>query len=110
MGKDHKGLTCKCGFEFAGPGEYRNCEAFILGGRSGVVCPDCGQCYVRNEPVKLEGDNEPPQRETRLFRNYYNCSSCGEDWTDEWSCRCNDKCPSCNAEIEPYRSEDITDE
>jgi len=37
----------KCGFKFAGPGEFRNCEAFIDGdGRSGVICPECGTKYV----------------------------------------------------------------
>jgi hypothetical protein len=39
--------TCKCGFKFAGPGEFRNCEAFVTGkGESGVVCPECKQAYV----------------------------------------------------------------
>jgi hypothetical protein len=42
------------------------------------------------------------------FRKSYACP-CGEEWTDEWSCLCNDKCPSCNKEIEPDDdSEDLT--
>jgi hypothetical protein len=41
------------------------------------------------------------------FVNYYRCSNDGTEWADVWSCMCNDKCPSCNAEIEPYRSNDI---
>lgn len=50
---------------------------------------------VEPEPeIKLE---EP------LFRNYYR--HCGEEWCDEWSCMCNDRCPVCNAEIEPYQSD-----
>lgn len=41
--------------------------------------------------------------------NYYrhrNCPAPGQDteWSDEWVCACNDRCPSCNAEIEPYES------
>lgn len=40
------------------------------------------------------------------FRNHYRCP-CGETWTDVWSCQCNDKCPSCNKEIEPYKSKQI---
>ena len=28
-------------------------------------------------------------------------------WDDVWSCMCNDKCPECNAEIEPYASEEL---
>lgn len=41
------------------------------------------------------------------FRNSYHCESCNEDWEDEWDCACNDKCPTCNKEIEPYESEEI---
>jgi hypothetical protein len=29
-------------------------------------------------------------------------------WTDEWSCTCNDRCPKCRAEIEPYDDVDLT--
>ena len=39
-------MECKCGFEFSGPGEFRNCEAFVTKeGKSGVVCPECGDCW-----------------------------------------------------------------
>jgi hypothetical protein len=49
-----------------------------------------------------------------MFVNYYRCPGNLEyrkrhdpvEWTDEWDCTCNDKCPECNAEIEPYTSED----
>jgi transcription initiation factor IIE alpha subunit len=41
------------------------------------------------------------------FRNHYRCPNDATEWSDEWSCQCNDKCPTCNAEIEPYESEDI---
>ena len=40
------------------------------------------------------------------YTNYYRCSVCHTEWTDQWSCTCNDRCPHCNAEIEPYKSED----
>ena len=43
----------------------------------------------------------------RRFRNYYKCPKDNTNWTDEWSCTCNDHCPACNIEIEPYFSEDI---
>ena len=29
------------------------------------------------------------------FLNYYNCARCDTDWTDEWSCTCDDECPHC---------------
>jgi hypothetical protein len=46
---------------------------------------------------------EPPT----WFRNSYRCDQCGEGWEDEWDCACNDRCPKCNAEIEPFESEEI---
>jgi len=42
------------------------------------------------------------------YLKYYECSACGIKWTDEWSCTCNDRCPECRAEIEPYDDEDLT--
>ena len=44
--------------------------------------------------------NEPMR-----FLNYYR--HCDTQWTDTWSCQCNDECPVCGAEIEPYHSDDI---
>lgn len=43
------------------------------------------------------------------FLNYYCCPFDGTRWHDAWSCRCNDRCPTCDAEIEPWDSEDIDD-
>lgn len=48
-------MTCKCGFKFSGPGEFRNCDAFITDkGESGVVCPKCGRSYVNGKQVNVE--------------------------------------------------------
>ncbi len=41
------------------------------------------------------------------FRNHYRCPSDGTEWADQWSCMCNDRCPVCGDEIEPYQSENI---
>ncbi|UTS82846.1 hypothetical protein [Phaeobacter piscinae] len=49
---------------------------------------------------KLDRDSEG---EPIVWENNYKCD-CGEEWSDEWSCQCNDRCPSCNAEIEPHTS------
>lgn len=44
------------------------------------------------------------------FLNYYNCDRCGRDWTDKWSCMCDDDCPHCGARhMSPYDSEDLTE-
>ena len=48
-----------------------------------------------------------PTTPTTWFRNHYECPVCGTIWTDEWDCQCNDRCPKCNAEIEPYDSVEI---
>lgn len=42
------------------------------------------------------------------YLKYYKHSECGTVWTDKWSCACNDHCPECDAEIEPYRWKDLT--
>jgi len=48
-------MKCSCGFQFAGAGEFRNCEAFITDkGDSGVTCPKCGKHYVNGKEVKLK--------------------------------------------------------
>jgi hypothetical protein len=42
------------------------------------------------------------------YRNHYHCDRCDVEWEDEWSCMCNDRCPRCNVETEPYQSDDLT--
>jgi acetone carboxylase gamma subunit len=43
-------MKCECGFKFAGPGEFRNCNAFITSnGDSGIICPTCGNMYVNQK-------------------------------------------------------------
>jgi predicted nucleic acid-binding Zn-ribbon protein len=42
-----------------------------------------------------------------LFRNFYQCSECGHQWSDLWSAMCDDDCPHCGARhMSPYHSED----
>jgi hypothetical protein len=38
----------------------------------------------------------------------YECSRCCTLWSDEWSCACNDRCPKCNTEIQPFVYDDLT--
>jgi hypothetical protein len=41
------------------------------------------------------------------YRNCYECSECKTAWDDEWSCKCNDRCPTCNVETQPSHSNDL---
>jgi hypothetical protein len=44
------------------------------------------------------------------FSNHYTCARCKKEWTDEWSCMCDDDCPHCGARhMSPDESEDLTD-
>jgi hypothetical protein len=44
-------------------------------------------------------------REMR-YVNHYCCPDDGAEWTMTWSCMCDDRCPTCGHEIEPYKSEE----
>lgn len=58
----------------------------------------------------IDKETDSEEEEPIKYRNFYKCSECGHEWEDEWSCMCNDRCPDCDAEIEPYKSEEIEDE
>ena len=45
-----------------------------------------------------------------LFRNHYRCPECIAEWDDAADCTCNDRCPECGDEIEPYRSDELDPE
>jgi hypothetical protein len=49
-----------------------------------------------------------------LYHIYYRHEDCpvepGIEWEDEWECACNDHCPACDREIEPYDYENMNDE
>ena len=51
----------------------------------------------------------PVASKARLrFRNHYLCPNDGTKWHDAWYHVCNDRCPVCDDETEPYFSEDIS--
>lgn len=41
------------------------------------------------------------------FLNTYTCPRCNCHWEDQWSCACNDECPSCSIEVEPEESVEL---
>jgi hypothetical protein len=51
-------------------------------------------------------DDDSEEEEDR-FTNHYHCDACNVSWSDPSESTNNDKCPQCNAEIEPTESEDI---
>lgn len=43
------------------------------------------------------------------FLNHYTCYRCDRNWTDQWSCMCDDDCPRCGARhTSPHESKDLT--
>jgi len=46
----------------------------------------------------------PAENSTVRYLNQYRCLYCQTEWEDVWDCGCNDRCPDCNKEIEPYES------
>ena len=44
------------------------------------------------------------ENSTVRYLNQYRCPYCQTEWEDVWDCGCNDRCPDCNKEIEPYES------
>ena len=53
------------------------------------------------ETERLTGQNLTIVR----YVNHYHCT-CGAEWSDEWCCACNDRCPVCDMEIEPHDSDE----
>ncbi len=43
----------------------------------------------------------------RRFINCYHCEACDVEWTDEWSCACDDECPECGRDFSPYDSDEV---
>ena len=39
------------------------------------------------------------------YTMHYRCPDDGTEWAMSWDCICDDRCPTCNHEIEPYKTE-----
>jgi hypothetical protein len=45
------------------------------------------------------------------FLNYYECSECGHEWQDAYSCQVDDECPECGAGgMSPVKTEDLDED
>jgi len=69
-----------------------------------VTCPDTYNQRRCNVGYEYEFDVRPD--DFIIYTNYYHCPICDHNW-EEWDCMCNDRCPECNREIEPYTSKEI---
>lgn len=58
--------------------------------------PACRDCYGPGWAPALAA-----------YLNRYKCPYDGATWVDLWDSECNDRCPTCNKEIEPYESEEV---
>ena len=47
--------------------------------------------------LPTDTDGEPCR-----FTNHYRCDDCNVEWSDQWSCACDDECPECGADISPH--------
>jgi rubrerythrin len=70
-----------------------------------VIATEHGPALTSGEIDELCEKLNPAQELPR-FRNHYRCV-CGETWSNEDDCTCNDRCPICHAETEPFESEDL---
>ena len=62
---------------------------------------------ARMREALAKAEAVPPAPSTNRFVNHYRCPRCKTTWEDVWDCACNDRCPKCNAEIEPEKSVEI---
>tara|TARA_R110000868_G_scaffold297596_1_gene557920 strand:+ start:249 stop:611 length:363 start_codon:yes stop_codon:yes gene_type:complete len=45
--------------------------------------------------------------EAATYLNHYECP-CGTEWSDAWSCECDDRCPTCRTPCSPTSSKETT--
>lgn len=41
------------------------------------------------------------------FLNHYQCEACDTTWDMQWSCTCDDRCPTCGVSHMPFAFEDL---
>lgn len=55
--------------------------------------------------LPTDTDGEPCR-----FTNHYRCDACDVEWSDQWSCACDDECPECGADVSPHDYDEEGDE
>ncbi len=85
--------SCEDWMRFVDVTEELSFNLSLLDGPSGAASGDASSADQDGEEAST------------TWTNYYLCP-CGEEWEDTHDSCCNDRCPSCNREIEPYISDD----
>ena len=78
------------------------------------LCTDCqhaaqdGSLYGESDDADASTWTGPTDSDGQpcKFLNHYTCP-CGEEWTDQWSSQCDDRCPACNTATSPHTSEEV---
>jgi hypothetical protein len=90
-----------------------DCESALEQDREdGLLDEYCVDCEKEKDPTKfcpLHSENETQ------YRNHYLCPGnnpgriqhLAQSWAMVWSSMCNDRCPTCNVETQPSRSEEL---
>jgi|688.fasta_scaffold65925_5 hypothetical protein len=69
--------------------------------------------FLKEKQMLQVTDLDDEQKTTHRFINYYKCPFCKDEnnnsleWHDAWDHSCNDRCPECDVETQPYLSEDL---
>jgi hypothetical protein len=62
------------------------------------------------ESLNVDFEIKEGEEDQGRYTNHYLCPNDNTRWDDDWSSTCNDRCPDCDAEIEPYASTDNRDQ
>jgi hypothetical protein len=102
-------LTCYCEPDYADKPYCVDMEAADGNGRRFATPEEAGKFvaeWLRSHVAPPNPDEDEGGEPTTRYLNHYRCV-CGHEWTDEWDCMCNDRCPKCDTEIEPYQSDEL---
>ena len=71
---------------------------------SGAYCSACNWAGSAKDLITVEilPEEATEEEDESCWTNHY--FHCNTLWDDQWSCQCDDECPVCHAEIEPYAS------
>lgn len=72
-----------------------------------IISPSMKMLMFQSTKASLTAMTEKYEDGPDTYINHYECQGCDVEWSSEWDCMCNDKCPECGSEIEPHESEQL---